>query len=503
MPKNIIVCADGTGNIGGTTPDTNVYKLYKSVDNDYKGKTLDGTQIDEQIVFYDNGVGTAKNKFLRALGGAFGFGFEANVCDMYKYLAQNYVPGDRVYFFGFSRGASTVRACNGFIYKCGLVKGKDLSNHELDRRVKKTFEAYKTHDTLPEASILKVSSQSHGAIPIHFMGIWDTVVALGFPKRTDSISLFSRFLNGIFRKAENILDKRWPHSFYYYKLTENIKKACQALAIDDERTAFWPYVWNEKNRKENSVEQVWFAGMHANAGGGYGRSGMASVSLSWMLDKAREQELKFESDAFAQTVNDSHIHGRMYNSRDGFGIFYRYHPREIEILCQDKLNGDIQIHSSVIERMYHRTANYAPGHLPDKFRVVGNDQTDAQEIRQPGTSTACAGIRKEIDRFVLFRKKLYELMLFSCMGLFAAAIILWFTPFRSLERQGFTGWAAGIFDYFLPDLFDGLINFAVAQFFPIIIILIILVVIYIRVRRRYIDRTIQACEKLRHEIIQE
>ncbi len=58
MAKNIIVCADGTGNIGGTTPDTNVYNLYKSIDNDYKGRTLDGTQIDEQIVFYDNGVGT-------------------------------------------------------------------------------------------------------------------------------------------------------------------------------------------------------------------------------------------------------------------------------------------------------------------------------------------------------------------------------------------------------------------------------------------------------------
>ncbi len=503
MAKNIIVCADGTGNLGGTTPDTNVYKLYKFIDKDFQGKTQDGTQIDKQIVFYDNGVGTARNKFLRMLGGALGFGFETNVCDLYKYLARNYNSGDRVYFFGFSRGASTVRACNGFIYKCGLIKGKGLSNHELDQQVKNAFEIYKQHESKPDkAEALKASTESHGAISIHFMGIWDTVVALGFPKRTDAISPFSRFLNAFFRKAENILDKRWPHSFYYYKLTDNIKKAYQALAIDDERTAFWPFVWNENGREAGSVEQVWFAGMHSNVGGGYGRSGMASVSLGWMLDRAKEQELVFESGAIEQTAEDSHIHGRMYDSRDGFGIFYRYHPREIETLCRDKIQGKIQIHSSVIERMASRTANYAPGHLPERFRVVGTVQASDREDRHPEKSAAWAGIKAEIGQCLLSRKKLYEVMLFSCLFLFAAAGLLWLTPFKELPRNGLTGWVADIFDYFLPNYFDGLINFAVAQYFPVVILLIISVVIYIRTRRRHIDQTVRACEKLRRQILQ-
>ncbi len=143
MSKNIIVCADGTGNKGGSTPDSNVYRIYKSVDKYFKGPAQGDFEVDEQIIFYDNGVGTEKNKYLRMLGGAFGFGFEDNVCDLYKFLARNYEPGDRVYFFGFSRGASTVRACTGFINACGLAKGKGLRNRELAELVKEAFRAYK------------------------------------------------------------------------------------------------------------------------------------------------------------------------------------------------------------------------------------------------------------------------------------------------------------------------------------------------------------------------
>ena len=257
MPKNIIVCADGTGNKGGSTPDSNVYKVYKSVEKYFEGAAPDGFQVDEQIVFYDNGVGTAKNKYLRMLGGALGFGFADNVCDLYKFMARNYVSGDRVYFFGFSRGASTVRACNGFISTCGLAKGKGLHNRDLDKLVKEAFAAYKIYKKKPaNAEELKKSASSHGVIDIHFMGIWDTVVALGFPKRTDVTGPVSAILNALFGLTEKALNQVWPHSFYNYRLTKNVKHAYQALAIDDERTAFWPFVWREKGREAGTVEQV-------------------------------------------------------------------------------------------------------------------------------------------------------------------------------------------------------------------------------------------------------
>lgn len=144
-PKNIIVCADGTGNKGGSSPDSNVYKVYKMVDKYYRGACQDGVDINEQILFYDNGVGTSKNTYLRAIGAGTGIGFKHNVCDLYKFLARNYVEGDRIYFFGFSRGASTVRACNGMINKCGLAKSEGLRNSELDKRIDEVYLAYRKH----------------------------------------------------------------------------------------------------------------------------------------------------------------------------------------------------------------------------------------------------------------------------------------------------------------------------------------------------------------------
>ena len=504
MPKNIILCADGTGNKGGSTPNSNVYKVYKAVEKYFKGKAPDGFKVDEQIIFYDNGVGTEKNKYLRMLGGAFGFGFEDNVCDLYKFLARNYEPDDRIYFFGFSRGASTVRACNGFISICGLAKGKGLRNRELDELVKEAFDAYKVHGKKPEKSEeLKKSKRSHGSIDIHFMGIWDTVVALGFPKRTDVAGPVSAIINALAWLAEKGLDLIWPHSFYCYRLTKNVTHAYQALAIDDERTAFWPFVWQEKGREADTVEQVWFAGMHSNVGGGYPRSGMASVPLYWMMLRAEKKGLKFDDDVVQQAFEDSHIHGRMYNSRDGFAVFYRYHPREMEKLCDGRLEGDIKLHRSVIERMNHRTANYAPGQLPGKFEVVESDIGVSPELRNPGKDPKWAKIRAEIDRWVLRRKGLYAGMLTFSLAIVIAAYRFWLCPPKSMVREGFWGYLVDILDYILPDFFDGLINVAVAQNYYLFIGAAIVVFVYVRIRRWCRNKTVDACERLRHLIIHE
>ena len=133
MSKNIILCADGTGNKGGYTPSSNVYRIYNAINiND-----------NPQIRFYDNGVGTEKNKYYRGLAGAFGLGFKSNVIDLYVYLSKNYKPGDQVYLFGFSRGAATVRAFTGFIATCGLIDGRNLDKYELKNRVNDAFDAYK------------------------------------------------------------------------------------------------------------------------------------------------------------------------------------------------------------------------------------------------------------------------------------------------------------------------------------------------------------------------
>jgi hypothetical protein len=502
MPKNIILCADGTGNIGGTTPDSNVYKVYKSIK---KHLTQDDSLTDEQIVFYDNGVGTQKNKYWRMISGAFGFGFEDNVCDLYKFLARNYNPEDSVYFFGFSRGASTVRACNGFISACGLVKGKDLRNIELDSLVKEAFSAYKIYKKNPaKAEALKESNKSYGVIDIHFMGVWDTVVALGFPKRTEVKGPLSGFLELIFKSTENFLDRLWPHKFYNYKLTKNVKYAYQALAIDDERKSFWPFVWNEKGMgAETRVEQVWFAGMHSNVGGGYGRSGMASVPLLWMVIRATNAGLIFQDNILQNILEDSNIHSRMYNSRDGFAMFYRYHPREIETLCDDRLEGNIKIHSSVIERMNQRTANYAPGNLPGKFEVVETDIGAFVKLKNPSKNDQWARLSSKVNFWVSRRKRLYVLMVTFLSAVLFSVFQLKDTSIESIKRECFWGKMADSFDFFLPDLFDGVLNFAVYRHPYLFIGATIFVSVYFWVRRWCCKKTVSACEELRHLVILE
>jgi len=507
-PKNIIVCADGTGNKGGYSPDSNVYKVYNAVDKNLSGQCNDGVEVSEQIIFYDNGVGTETNKYLRALGGAIGFGFARNVCDLYKFLARNYVPGDRIFFFGFSRGASTVRACNGMIYKCGLAKGVGLRNRELDDLIDEAFAAYKCHKTNPaKADNFKSSERSYRDVPIQFLGVWDTVVALGFPKRTDVTGPLTFVLNVLFFLFEEILNIFWPHKFYHYKLTDNVINAYQALAIDDERTAFWPYVWNEGNIEgvqdlsKCNVEQVWFAGMHSNVGGGYERAGMAAIPLYWMALRAQEHGLMFETGSLQDIYNSTHIHGRMYNSRDGFGFFYRYHPREIENLCKKKLQAKIRIHRSVMERMNHRTANYAPGYIPESFDVV--DSTIPATVTQfnPGENPKWENTRRAIDKLVLWRKRLYGVMLAFVLSVIGYTCYLWMTLPQVSNRDGIRGDIADILDYVTPKLFEGLIEVTVVQKPYLFITAIILLVLHFKVRRSLYKKTVDESETLRHYII--
>ena len=509
LAKNIIVCADGTGNKGGSSPDSNVYKVYKTVSKNYSGTCKDDVDIKEQIIFYDNGVGTSKNKYWRAISGGFGLGFKHNVCDLYRYLARNYVAGDRIYFFGFSRGASTVRACNGMINKCGLAKGIGLRNKELNALVDEAYTAYKLHKKKPELAekFKNNPDKSSGAVPIKFLGVWDTVVALGFPKRTDVVEPTTFLLNHIFGFLESIFDFLFPHSFYHYKLTDNVEYACQALAIDDERTAFWPYVWREKDipdaqdRTTDNVKQVWFAGMHANVGGGYERSGMASVPLFWMMKHAQQQGLMFTSDAMRKAYDDSHVHGRMYDSRRGFNMLYRYHPREIEERCKNRLLGNIKIHHSVIERLKHRTANYVPGHIPASFDVV-NDDIPADEVHHnPGSSSGWSVTRKLIDRLTLYRKLMYGVMLTGVLALSGYAVYLWNMQPVEISKADFKNEFAYILDYLTPDMFDGLIEAAVIQNPRASIVVIILLLIYFVFRNDLRKRTEEAGETLRHIII--
>ena len=209
--------------------------------------------------------------------------------------------------------------------------------------------------------------------PIEFVGLWDTVDAYGLP-----IDELTRAWKVFF-----------PLSLRDRELGLNVLRACHALAIDDERHTFHPVLFNEKTLpgancraeaiSEERISQVWFAGMHANVGGGYPDDALAHVSLSWMMTEAEKAGLAFKTGEIDRIKSLSDVNGRMHDSRQGFGGLYRYMPRKIASLCADEDNDVFierpKIHSSVFTRMRCGGDRYAPIGLPPLYAVVHDNGT--------------------------------------------------------------------------------------------------------------------------------
>ena len=382
MSKNIVMCSDGTGNQDIKARGTNVYKLYEAVDiHCHKGNA----GLRPQIAIYDDGVGTSSLLLLKVLGGAFGVGFCQNVQKMYRQLARVYVPGDHLYLFGFSRGAYTIRALAGMIQYCGIT---DISNGMSDpavlhEHVEKCWDEFyracftterdrkrKGHTSrdvqTPRKRAEKIerrrrlnSHEPDQPLNIELVGVWDTVGAVGMP--VDEL--------------KHITDIFWPSRFNDLVPGEEIKRARHALALDDERQTFTPELWNETGETDpERVKQVWFAGAHSNVGGGYPKHGMSLVALDWMMAEAERAGpggvgLRFiDADRlYAGTHQD--VHDKLYDSRAGLGVYYRWEPRDVAGLC--KTHGVApRVHVTVFERIAMRTDGYAPGNIPYGSEVV-------------------------------------------------------------------------------------------------------------------------------------
>lgn len=202
--------------------------------------------------------------------------------------------------FGFSRGAATVRALTGFIDCCGLVNRKrfitddDFNEDKFSELIESAIKTYETKDPKKQASFKSTYSiHKDNDVPIHFIGVWDTVSALGFPQ--DSWFVIKWISSGI----DKISDFVWPHHFYNYELTPGILNAYHAISIDDERQTFSPMIWTEEksNKSTQIVEQVWFAGVHSNVGGGYPRYRLIRCCLTLDDRQSRGQRIGVLSSA--------------------------------------------------------------------------------------------------------------------------------------------------------------------------------------------------------------
>jgi hypothetical protein len=416
MTKNIVLLSDGTGNSAAKFNKTNVWRTFEA---------LDLTDPAKQVAIYDDGVGTQSFKPKALLGGAMGIGLAANVRELYAFLCRTYEPGDRIFGFGFSRGAFTIRTLIGFVTRFGILKHDPLSGDvALRRKVRLLYRLYRkihsgggadpafaamvagVRDAMPWNRLPpeyfadgKPAEKYFHSPEIQFLGLWDTVDAYGFP--TDEMREgWDKFV--------------WRLSMRNRDLSAKVKRAVHALCLDDERNTFHPLLWNEEGNDEHSstldpvrqhgvaghidkerLSQVWFAGMHADVGGGYPEDFLSYVPLCFVLEQAVKGKdgLLLKPGALKALQATANASGTMHDSRRGMAAYYRLLPRKLSRLCDSKgwsfrwrdglsmqrpeiANSNVvkisrpKIHHSVFDRMIASGSLYAPIVLPENYAVV-------------------------------------------------------------------------------------------------------------------------------------
>ena len=372
--KTIVLCSDGTGNSDIKGRGTNVFKLYEAIDIQGHKCNLD---LPQQLAFYDDGVGTSDNPIKKLLGEAFGWGFSSNVQQLYIQLVRAYQSSDdRLFLFGFSRGAYTVRALSGMIQALGILDSSQFLNKAaLDTAVERCWQVFYGHAFNHKALNIECLEDLvfFTAIEIDFIGVWDTVGAVGTP----------------FEELTLVLNRLYPSRFVSLQ-PGRVIRACQALSIDDERMTFRPELWDEAGANPGQIEQVWFAGVHSNVGGGYPKQGMSLVALDWMMEQAEQFGLRFIEAARTYVSTEQDVQGELYNPRTGLGIYYRWQPRDIQALCQARNIHQAKIHVSVYERIAQSTEDYAPGNIPFDSLIVSHARCYHPDNLWPGHSVLAA-----------------------------------------------------------------------------------------------------------------
>ena len=348
--KRLIVCCDGTWNTpdevaAGRASPTNVTKIAEAT----AGR--DGAGL-VQRVYYHRGVGTGRWDHLR--GGALGWGLSENIQDAYAFLVQEYEPGDELFLFGFSRGAYTVRSLAGLIRNCGILR------REYADRLGQAYALYRRRDedSNPRAIEARLFRRTYtwedsGAeVRIRCIGVWDTVGALGIPVGV---------LSGLTRRVLHL-------QFHDVMLSSYVDNAFQALAVDERRAPFAPCLWHQQEHARGQrLEQVWFAGVHSNVGGGYPESGLSDLAFLWIKDRAAECGLAFDEEVIQAGVHPDAM-GVLRDSRTGV---YRIMPECVRTITP---SGQGPRFERVAPSVYERAARdpqYSPGNLPPRAGSAG------------------------------------------------------------------------------------------------------------------------------------
>lgn len=300
--KRIIVCCDGTWNSDDTqTNDTNVAILARSI----HGSQETGGAL--QIVLYLRGVGTTGLKIGTLIDGAVGIGVDDNIRSAYQFICQNYLPGDEIYLFGFSRGAFTARSLAGLITSCGILYRESLG------ALPSAWVYYRSPKPhAPSAFVDRYRVRTHADPAISFLGVWDTVGSLGIPGGLLAAGNKAKF------------------AFHDTSPSPLVKRAVQALAIDEHRRDFTPTFWTGTAPPGAAIQQVWFAGAHSDVGGGYVTRKLADIPLVWMARQAEATGLALDWTCLPDPATLDPT-APAHDSSSGFFAVDRYIPTVREI----------------------------------------------------------------------------------------------------------------------------------------------------------------------------
>jgi uncharacterized protein (DUF2235 family) len=388
MPKNIVICCDGTGNEIGPNI-SNVLKLFRIAQKDAA-----------QHVYYNPGIGTIaqlatwgrlRQKVSEVFGLATGYGLDDDITDTYSYLCRTYSEGDRIFLFGFSRGAYTVRAVAGMIDMIGLLRPDQFNIDDY------ALTAYKRAGEQHQLKIAWQFGKIAGGrnVTIEFIGVWDTVASVIVP-RPDRMYIPS--LEWLPYTAQN----------------PRVRVFRQACAIDERRAMFRLYHWlegklfkphpfSDEGSAAQDVKQVWFAGVHADIGGGYpeSESGISKFPLIWMIREAVDQGLRISETMFDHLALGKHEESQLYDyvAPDVRGTIhrslkwlwwlleffpkrtkYREWPRRPSFLGLYLPLGEPRaipdgafVHQSAIDRLGDKNLDYNPPNLPQRHVIVPTD----------------------------------------------------------------------------------------------------------------------------------
>lgn len=346
----LVVCCDGTWN----TPKeargpTNVYKLADSLKQD-----------NAQAVHYEKGVGTRWDE--KVIGGAFGYGLSRNIRSCYRWLVETYKQGDELFLFGFSRGAYTARSLAGLIRNCGILRLDQID--ELDR----AWAFYRnrdarTHPSSDDSAAFR-RTYAYGDQDIAVVGVWDTVGALGIPLPVG--------VDRVLKRAHI----RQPWAFHDTQLSSRVHHAFHALAIDEQRNPFQPTLWTNDPVADQTLEQVWFTGVHSEIGGGASDTGLSDIALLWMVARAMGCGLELVPGRLqvgGQATPGHPVRPRwsapLVDSRTGvYKLLPRY--RRLQRLAAVKRWGQ-SVASSVGRRRRDPELHYGPPGLDDYLAVMG------------------------------------------------------------------------------------------------------------------------------------